>query len=147
MKKSTNNFSKFTKKKSNEAIKEQFKQGKRKLKKEREEFFDNKRRSRFEEKKPGSSAKDPSPVNIQRKTDLTEKMPLNKFIAHSGVTGRREAAELVKKGLVKVNGAVISEPGHKVTPADEIRVNGKRIHIAKNLVYILLNKPKDYITT
>jgi 23S rRNA pseudouridine2605 synthase len=74
-------------------------------------------------------------------------MPLNKFIAHSGVAARRDAAEMVKKGLVKVNGQLITEPGHKVTSKDEISVNGKKIFLAKNLVYILLNKPKDYITT
>ena len=60
---------------------------------------------------------------------------------------RREAAEIVKKGLVKVNGELVTEPGHKVSSKDEIRVNGKKIFLAKNLVYILLNKPKDYITT
>jgi len=42
-------------------------------------------------------------------------MPLNKFIAHAGVAARREAAEIVKKGLVKVNGVVVIEPGHKVS--------------------------------
>jgi 23S rRNA pseudouridine2605 synthase len=74
-------------------------------------------------------------------------MPLNKFIAHCGVCGRREAAEMVKQNLVKVNNVLITEPGHKVSTKDEVRVNGKKIFLAKNLVYILLNKPKDYITT
>ena len=74
-------------------------------------------------------------------------MPLNKFIAHAGIAARREAAELVKRGLVKVNGILVTEPGHKVSSKDDIRVNGKKIFLAKNLVYILLNKPKDYITT
>jgi 23S rRNA pseudouridine2605 synthase len=74
-------------------------------------------------------------------------MPLNKFIAHSGVAGRREAAEIVKEGKVKVNGNLVTEPGFKVSSNDDIRVNGKKIFISKNLVYILLNKPKDYITT
>ena len=74
-------------------------------------------------------------------------MPLNKYIAHSGVAARREAAELVKQGLVKVNGETVNEPGFKVSPKDEVRVNGKKIFLAKNLVYILLNKPKDFITT
>jgi 23S rRNA pseudouridine2605 synthase len=74
-------------------------------------------------------------------------MPLNKFIAHAGVTARREAAEIVKKGHVKVNGEVVIEPGHKVSAKDDVRVNGKKIFLAKNLVYILLNKPKDYLTT
>ena len=72
---------------------------------------------------------------------------LNKYIAHSGVTARREAAELVKQGLVKVNGETVNEPGFKVSAKDEVRVNGKKIFLAKNLVYILLNKPKDFITT
>jgi 23S rRNA pseudouridine2605 synthase len=74
-------------------------------------------------------------------------MPLNKFLAHSGVAARREAAEMVKKGIVKVNGELVTEPGHKVSAKDDIRVNGKKIFLEKNLVYILLNKPKDYITT
>jgi 23S rRNA pseudouridine2605 synthase len=75
-------------------------------------------------------------------------MPLNKFIAHAGVAARRDAAEMVKKGLVKVNGKLVSEPGLKVSTADEIIVNGKKIFFAKKSgVYILLNKPKDYITT
>ncbi len=74
-------------------------------------------------------------------------MPLNKYISHAGVAARREAAEIVKKGLVKVNGETVTEPGHKVSEKDEVRVNGKKIFPARNLVYILLNKPKDYITT
>jgi len=74
-------------------------------------------------------------------------MPLNKFIAHAGVAARREAADMVKQGLVKVNGELITEPGHKVTQKDEVKVNGKKIFLSKNLVYILLNKPKDFITT
>ncbi|MFC0775335.1 pseudouridine synthase [Terrimonas alba] len=78
---------------------------------------------------------------------LATLMPLNKFLAHSGVAARREAAEIVKQGRVKVNKVVITEPGHKVTAQDDIRINGKRVFVSKNLVYILLNKPKDYITT
>jgi 23S rRNA pseudouridine2605 synthase len=74
-------------------------------------------------------------------------MPLNKFIAHGGVAARREAAELVKNGLVKVNGTVVNEPGYKVSPADIVTVNGKKVLPQRSLVYILMNKPKDYITT
>jgi 23S rRNA pseudouridine2605 synthase len=74
-------------------------------------------------------------------------MPLNKYISHAGVSGRREAAEIVKKGIVKVNGKIVTEPGHKISPKDEVVVNGKKIFLSKNLVYILLNKPKDFITT
>lgn len=77
----------------------------------------------------------------------TGMMPLNKFIAHAGVCSRRDAADVVKSGKVVVNGTVITEPGHKVSGKDEIKVNGKKIAVRRNLVYILLNKPKDYITT
>jgi 23S rRNA pseudouridine2605 synthase len=74
-------------------------------------------------------------------------MPLNKFIAHAGICSRRDAVEIVKSGKVIVNGARILEPGHKVTDKDEIKVNGKVLFARRNLVYILLNKPKDFITT
>ncbi len=74
-------------------------------------------------------------------------MPLNKFIAHAGISARREAAEIVKQGKVQVNGSVVHEPGFKVSSNDKVQVNGKQIFPQRNLVYILLNKPKDYITT
>ncbi len=85
-----------------------------------------------------------------KKTDASEaeeQMPLNKFIAHAGVCGRREAAELVKAGKVTVNGDKIFEPGLKVTQSDKVVVKGKAVFLQKNSVYILLNKPKDFITT
>ncbi len=74
-------------------------------------------------------------------------MPLNKFIAHCGVGSRREAVPLIKEGKITVNGNVITEPGFKVTDKDVIMFNGKKLFVTKNMVYILLNKPKDYITT
>ncbi len=74
-------------------------------------------------------------------------IPLNKFVAHAGICGRREAAELVKEGKVTVNGDKVFEPGYKVSQADKITVKGKEIFLQKNNVYILLNKPKDFITT
>lgn len=74
-------------------------------------------------------------------------MPLNKYIAHSGLCSRRKAVDFVKEGKVTVNGIVITEPATKITPKDEVAISNKRINIQKNLVYILLNKPKGYITT
>jgi len=144
-KKSTGSFGRFSEKKSNAAIKEQFKQEKRKYKKEREEYFEKKKaESRTASAEP--SQKKSNPVAITR-SETQDSMPLNKFIAHAGVCSRRDAAEMIKSGLVKVNNTMIAEPGHKVTDKDEVRVNGKKIFRAKNLIYILLNKPKDYITT
>ncbi len=77
----------------------------------------------------------------------SELMPLNKYVAHSGICSRRDAADLVRNGEVKVNNVVVTEPGTKVSPKDSITAKGKKITPSKNLVYILLNKPKDYITT
>jgi 23S rRNA pseudouridine2605 synthase len=76
-----------------------------------------------------------------------EQMPLNKFIAHAGTCGRREAAELVKSGHVTVNGDTVLEPGYKVQYKDVIRLKGKVLKLQVTPVYILLNKPKDYICT
>jgi len=144
MKKKSSPFDKFIKKKSNAAIKEGFRQEKKKIKKERAEYFDNKRaEQRIQQADPAQKQSQPSITRPQ----TTELMPLNKFISHAGVSGRREAAEIVKKGIVKVNGKIITEPGHKISPKDEVVVNGKKIFLSKNLVYILLNKPKDFITT
>jgi len=137
-KNSPGRFDKFARKKSNAAIKEQFRQEKRKWKKEREEFFEKKKQSEIRSHHPAPDS-EPRTANTV--------MPLNKFIAHCGVCSRRDAAEWVKLGKVKVNNETITEPGHKLSAKDEVRVNGKKIFLAKNLVYILLNKPKDYITT
>jgi 23S rRNA pseudouridine2605 synthase len=150
MKKKSTHFDKFTKKKSNAAIKEQFKQEKRKFKKEREEYFDKKKAEARGLRPDAGSQKSESGKNNPASHERPEnagQMPLNKFIAHAGVCARREAAEIVKKGLVKVNNELVTEPGHKVSSKDEVKVNGKKVFLAKNLVYILLNKPKDYITT
>lgn len=87
------------------------------------------------------------PVLQVRNNAPKEQMPLNKFIAHCGVCGRREAAELVKKGLVVVNGEKILEPSFRVWGNEDVKLQGKKIFLQHNLTYILLNKPKDYITT
>lgn len=73
-------------------------------------------------------------------------MRLNRFIANAGICSRREADELIVSGLVSVNGEIITRLGTKVKQDDEVRYNGERIKSEKK-VYILLNKPKDYITT
>ena len=79
--------------------------------------------------------------------DTGEKMRLNKYIAASGLTSRRKADELIKAGKVKVNGSVLDEPGYVVEPDDVVEVEGSIIQPAKQHVYIMLNKPKGYITS
>jgi 23S rRNA pseudouridine2605 synthase len=71
---------------------------------------------------------------------------LNKFIANSGVGSRRDADELIKMGVITVNGVTVTEMGHKVKPTDDVRHEGKKLN-AEKPVYILLNKPKGFITT
>lgn len=84
----------------------------------------------------------------QLKADYeSDKMPLNKFIARCGVCSRRDAVELIKAQRVKVNDEIIVEPGYKVQEEDVVRLDGKKLHLKEEFVYILLNKPKGYITT
>ena len=71
---------------------------------------------------------------------------LNRYIASSGICSRRQADEYISAGLVSVNDVTITEMGVKVKPADVVKYNGERIRSEKK-VYILLNKPKDFVTT
>ncbi len=103
--------------------------------------------SEVKSKKVSDGDKELTPNSKPQTPNPTELMPLNKYIAHAGVCGRREAAELVKEGKVTVNGDKIFEPGYKVTSNDKVLVKGKQVFLQKNSVYILLNKPKDFITT
>lgn len=73
-------------------------------------------------------------------------MRLNRFIAHSGICSRRDADKYITAGLVSVNGKIVTELGVKVKMSDEIRFDGKKLNAEKK-VYLLLNKPKDYVTT
>ncbi|HMG90609.1 MAG TPA: pseudouridine synthase [Chryseolinea sp.] len=77
---------------------------------------------------------------------LSGKIRLNKFIANSGVSSRREADDLITMGLISVNGVNITELGYKVNPNDEVRHEGKLLRREKP-VYILMNKPKGFLTT
>lgn len=148
--KKTTGFEKFVNKKKAGTVKEQYRQERRVEKKDREQAidqsFEEKRQLKLEKRNQPATGK-PGAFNKAGSESNSGPMPLNKFIAHAGICARRDAAELVKSGVVTVNGQSILEPGFKVTEKDEISVKGKKIHLTKNLVYILLNKPKDYITT
>lgn len=193
---SQTHFQKFVPKKKNSLIKEEFKQAKKKAKKERATAIDK----RFEEKRRlkaaarNAPATTSAPITTKSKSIQLKKeekinaietnfnqvekivgikkeyappvakapvktasgkpipisnvlMPLNKFLGHCGVCSRRDAVTIIKEGKVKVNDAVIIEPAFKVSERDDVKFNGKKLFVSKNLVYILLNKPKDYITT
>jgi 23S rRNA pseudouridine2605 synthase len=84
---------------------------------------------------------------INQKDGPRLEMPLNKFIAHSGECSRRDAAELVRQGKVKVNEELVLDPGYRVQHDDKVTMSGKKLTPQKGMVYILLNKPKGFITT
>ncbi len=170
-------FQKFVPKKKNSVIKEEFRQEKKKYRKERNAFFDKKKEEEYlarqnkrkgmattaadnakgmppvitGEEKPRGAAKTPhqksAKATAANDNAPTGIMPLNKYMAHCGVCSRRDAVELINTEKVKVNGTIVKEPGYKVQRTDEVFYNGKKLFVTKNLVYILLNKPKDYITT
>jgi 23S rRNA pseudouridine2605 synthase len=71
---------------------------------------------------------------------------LNKYISNTGLCSRREADEFIQNGMISVNGEVISQVGTKIDPTAEVCFKGKKLE-TEHKVYILLNKPKDYITT
>ncbi len=168
---SKSNFDKFINNKSNASKKEEQRKAKRSIKKD---IADGMAKTRSQKAAELAARKNSAPTGkgrdivekggprelpapeaplIPRKPKVIkpgetgENMPLNKYIAHGGISYKRDAAELVKEGKVKVNGVVITEPGYKVSETDEVKVDGKKITPSKNLVYVLLNKPKDVITT
>jgi 23S rRNA pseudouridine2605 synthase len=193
MKRKTDNFSKFFNRKRTSAVKEEIRQEKKLVKKERREavdrHFEEKRNKRAvstslntvpvkEQKAGGSGAKIPInktavlPHNKKSDTVSNDKrpaalqndiaannnrasipqnnattLPLNKYVAHAGVSSRRASAILVKEGKVTVNGIVVTDPGTKVLYTDTVKVNGKKVTVSSHFVYILLNKPKDFLTT
>lgn len=149
----TSGFQKFISQKKGSVIKEEARQEKRRIKKERAEAIEL-RRNRPPSILPNPAAEGNAAGNspgkpsiLKKKPPVEEKMPLNKYIAHCGVCSRRDAAELVRQGKVKVNGTPVLEPGYKMSDDDSVTVNGKKVFPEKNLVYVLLNKPKDCITT
>ncbi|MDQ3279385.1 MAG: rRNA pseudouridine synthase [Bacteroidota bacterium] len=171
MAKASSGFERFYKggPKKGGAKKEEFRKEKREAKKEREERFKQAKqakqsqqpaRSRFGVTKAGQGTPEKraeapkynleapkGKFKVQKAKPVSDEMPLNKYIAHSGVCSRRDAVDLIKGGKVKVNGTLVLEPGHKVKLTDTVAVAGKKIAPVDDLVYILLIKPKDYITT
>jgi 23S rRNA pseudouridine2605 synthase len=94
-------------------------------------------------KKVGVQPNFSQPVNPTKNIDQVR---LNKFLADAGLGSRREADEIIKTGLVEVNGKIITELGFKVSPGDVVKYGGDTLSTGK-LVYFLLNKPRGYVTT
>jgi 23S rRNA pseudouridine2605 synthase len=91
------------------------------------------------------------PARVQKKVEKEEKesdglIRLNRYISNAGIASRRDADELIASGQITVNGKEITEMGYKVKPSDVVKY-GKKILNREKMVYLLLNKPKDFITT
>lgn len=97
--------------------------------------MENRRNAALKQKSSGGYAADKA-VQIR----------LNRFIANSGICSRRDADELIRNGSITVNGKVVTDLGTKVSSRDDIRFKNKRLSAEKK-VYILMNKPRDYVTT
>ncbi|HEY3402012.1 MAG TPA: pseudouridine synthase [Ohtaekwangia sp.] len=101
----------------------------------------------FRKERPRKSFREkPEEDHTSEAPAQTEKIRLNRFIANSGVCSRREADNLITMGLISVNGKTITELGFKVNPGDEVRYESKVLR-AEKPVYVLLNKPKGFLTT
>lgn len=86
-------------------------------------------------------------TNVEGQGEKDGMMRLNKFLSNAGIASRREADGLIELGLVKVNGVVVTELGHKVDPRKDTVLFEDRSLKPERLQYVLLNKPKDFITT
>lgn len=96
------------------------------------------------------SARKPRPEKSYKPVTVNkaeEEVRLNKYISNAGVCSRRDADKLISKGEIKINGEVVTEMGYKVKPGDKVSYQNQRLLMVSNPVYILLNKPKDTITT
>lgn len=99
------------------------------------------------EKKTGKGQGAPKKSEVKKSPNpKDEPIRLNRYISNSGVCSRREADELITKGLITVNGKKITELGTKVSKDDTVTYLGKKLQTGKK-VYVLLNKPKGYVTT
>lgn len=87
-------------------------------------------------------------MSPQRPSSSSASVRLNKYLSSSGIASRRKADEMISAGRVKVNGQVVRELGTKIIPRkDKVEVDGRGVKVQTNLNYILLNKPKDVVTT
>jgi 23S rRNA pseudouridine2605 synthase len=163
---STSPFSRYTGNKLTGAKKKEFfKQEKRKARKETNEYFKSLKEQRSGttpvttnkknttapiSAKPATGKRPATGKHAAGKNPIAEvkaEMPLNKYIAHCGICSRRDAAILVSDGKITVNGKVVTTPGYKVLPADLVKMGKQTLVVQEVPVYLLLNKPKDCLTT
>ncbi|MBI4931661.1 MAG: RNA-binding S4 domain-containing protein [Bacteroidetes bacterium] len=108
--------------------------------------YDKKRDDNIKKAFEKSERNSPKTPNSELRTPSSELIRLNKYLSNAGICSRREADKYISAGVVTVNGKIITELGYKVSPSDKVQFGGNKVHKEKT-VYILLNKPKGYITT
>jgi 23S rRNA pseudouridine2605 synthase len=111
--------------------------------------FEEKRTFKTDKKATGKSFDKLSKLREEEsynEFDSNDNIRLNRYVSNAGICSRREADKLISTGLVSVNGTVITEMGYQVKNGDDVRFNGQRLSREKK-VYIIMNKPKDAITT
>lgn len=110
----------------------------------------DKRSSKFTEKGPAPEKRPHFPPKVRKGDPLPsfneDEIRLNKYLSNAGVCSRREADVLIQTGVVSVNGEIITELGYKIKKGDSVQYDGETIN-AETKRYVLLNKPKDFITT
>ncbi|MEZ4841305.1 MAG: pseudouridine synthase [Flavobacteriaceae bacterium] len=100
----------------------------------------------FQKNRPSKFKKEVQKEAPKKSLDEPTEIRLNKYISNAGICSRREADTFINAGSVTVNGKVVTEMGYKVNPSDEVRFDGSLISPERKR-YVLLNKPKNYITT
>ncbi|NLA24532.1 MAG: pseudouridine synthase [Bacteroidales bacterium] len=142
---------KFSRKPSKDKASEDFRNKKDPRKKQDFRKKDSKTSFGKHEKKEFSSNRRENPkfkkkTSKPQETEKSSLLRLNQYLAHSGICSRRDADELIKQGLVSVNGKIVTNLGTKVKISDEVKFKGNVIS-PEEKVYILMNKPKNYVTT
>lgn len=110
--------------------------------------YDNRNRPHSSSPKPKKELKKKlfKQVKYKENADPNAPIRLNKYLANAGVCSRREADEFIEAGVVKVNGEIVKELGTKITRADEVMFHNQVVKL-ESKVYVLLNKPKGFVTT
>lgn len=111
-----------------------------------DEFEDGKVFSNTGSVKPDKKGRKPGKKPAPKQESADGMIRLNKYLSNAGVASRREADTLIESGAVKVNGVVVSTLGYKISPTDKVSYGDEAVR-SERKVYLLLNKPKDYITT
>jgi len=110
----------------------------------------NEKEESFKPKREASKSYSKHKGSVKKTTDApvasTGDMRLNRFVANAGVCSRREADKFILAGAVTINGKIINELGVRVKSGDEVRFDGRKLNAEKK-IYILLNKPKNFVTT